>query len=158
MGTVIWIWKFPNSGKRIDAKRANQVIVDIDQGLYWENVVLLPPKWDDNTIFQEEWLDFRDKIMAVVETIISLGVQDYISIKRRSVSDRQLFMEVESMHGQMFEEALVIRETLQYVEDSYWETFDEIFQLEALSEILHRYRRKVIAVLVRNEKMKESWE
>lgn len=34
MGTVIWIWKFPNSGKRIDAKRANQVIVDIDQGLY----------------------------------------------------------------------------------------------------------------------------
>ena len=49
-----------------------KIILDIDQGVYGDNVVLFSPKSDDNELFPEEKLDLREKIIALVETIINL--------------------------------------------------------------------------------------
>ncbi len=60
------------------------------------------------------------------------------------------------MYGKMYDEALTVVETLDYVDKIYWEDFDEEFKIQALGDVLYRYRKSVFCLLKRNEKRKGS--
>ncbi len=153
MGNIIWIWRFSNHWI-VQVNNDEQTIIDIDQGVFGDNVVLLPPKINNNSMFQEEGLTFREKVDAIIETIINLWVQDYLSITKQEVFGRDFFKEVEFMNKKMLNEVDAVKDTLDYVEDLYGDSFDEEFHLHALWELLHKHRQSVLAILLRNEKIK----
>lgn len=156
MGNIIWIWRFPNSWRKQSEVLDEKIILDIDQGVYGDNVVLFSPKSDDNELFPEEKLDLREKIIALVETIINLWVQDYMASIPQDIPSRDPFSDVVDMYGKMYDEALTVVETLDYVDKIYWEDFDEEFKIQALGDVLYRYRKSVFCLLKRNEKRKGS--
>lgn len=153
MGNIIWIWRFPHHWTE-QLSNDGQTIIDIDQGVYGDNVVLFQQKVADNTMFQEEWLTFREKVEAIIETIINLWVQDYLSITKQEVFGRDFFKEVEFMNKKMLNDVDAVKDTLDYVEELYGDSFDEEFLLNALWEVLHKHRQSVLAILLRNEKIK----
>lgn len=154
MGNVIWVWRFPKSWKRKGRTIDEQVILDIDQGVYGDKVVLFTPK--ENEESEDVWIDFREKIVALVETIINLWVQDYMSSIPPNIPSGNPFSQVADVYGKMFDEALVVVETLDYVDKICVQDFDEEFKIQTLGEILYRYRKRVFSLLKRNEKCKGS--
>lgn len=154
MGKVLWIGRFSKPKNKNSDRNVEKRIIDIDQWLYWDNVVTIAFKDEDDFQWYEGTLELKDKIAALIGTILNMWVQDYTYDREKYVSKRDLHSEISSLWETMDVEACTIIETLEYVEWSQWVDFGDEYKLETLERMLQGFRYEVFSTLVSNERVK----
>ncbi len=154
MGNVLWEWRFKAHGNNND----DVSLIDIDQGVYGDNVMVLPLKLEEieGDLLIEVDLRFRDKIIGIIEQIMTLWKQDYLSLRKRYVCNRDLDNELVVTYERMVSEAFTISGTLDYIEGAQNRDFDEHFKLNAIGDMLDSFRQEVFSILESNERGQRS--
>lgn len=152
MGNILWEWRFKAHGNNND----DVSLIDIDQGVYGDNIVNIPLKWDENELLIEAYQIFSHKVDRVIEDILRLWKEDYLSLRERYVFNRDLNNELTYVKERMISEALTMGETLDYIEGAKNIYFEEHFKLNAIGEMLDSFRQEVFSILESNERDQRS--
>lgn len=165
MWNIVWKWKFPNHSK-VGVDTSASTLVEIDWGLHWDNVVLIPTDANDQDMVLSEMYGFESQVWEIINQIVTDGIQDYLTHKAETETldstesenlgykARNLVAETSKLAREMLLQANAIEDTIEYIENTVEIDDEEVWEdfiFKAMKAVLEPYRLRIFELLVRNE-------
>ena len=78
MAEILGQWKFLEHGKPRFGGDKNELLLDVDQWHYWDQVLNLSTEWlEADIVILKAW-DFEGKIEVIINDIISGWIQNFL--------------------------------------------------------------------------------
>lgn len=142
MWNVIWLWKFPDHGKKSHENRVNTELP--------KNVIQIPTQLNREDTFDKELAEFQIQVNLIIENIISDWVIDYLdTIKQSNKNIKKYYKDMNWISDEMKIKAKTIDDTIEYLENKIDSYFDWEFVIIAIADILSVYRDEVFELLMK---------